>query len=50
MVNEMKREEIERIFDEMIDSIPKIKIKTFISYVERNKTKKSFNDLNYNIK
>lgn len=35
----MKREEIDRMFDEMIDSIPRIKISTFISIV-KNKCEK----------
>ncbi len=33
----MKKEEIDRMFDEMIDSIPKIKIETFISLIKKNK-------------
>lgn len=32
----VKREEIDRMFDEMIDSIPKIKIETFISFINKN--------------
>lgn len=36
----MKKEEIDRIFDEMIDSIPKIKISTFISNLKASKENK----------
>lgn len=38
--DKMKREEIDRIFDEMIDSIPKIKIRTFVSRLKLKATNK----------
>jgi hypothetical protein len=34
---DMDKNEINRIFDEMIDSIPKIKISTFISIFRDNR-------------
>ena len=33
----MKKEDINRLFDEMIDSIPKIKISTFVSQLKSQK-------------